>query len=172
MHRIYVWLASALVVLASASLGGASTDAEWESAVTAAEQADPTIDPPLPGLDSVTIVGGTNTLATMAVAAKKDSGAVSGRMTLVASGTTVKARVICVTAVASSDGGGSARVIGEIENPTVTVRFLDFRIVDSGLGGGDGDFWDHQTLPVQPATCPVELTVTPLAAGNVAVKPG
>jgi hypothetical protein len=171
-------LVSALAFALAPALGSAAVDpAEWDSAVTALQEADPTIEPPLPDPASLTIVGGgkvaLGTPQTLAVSARQDAFGVSGRMSVVVgSGTIFKASVVCIDAVTVPGGGGYAMVTGELDHPDASNKALVFRIMDSAQAGGAGDTWDQQTLPAVPPSCAAEPGTTPLVAGNVVIDPG
>jgi hypothetical protein len=172
MRRLHLCLATIALAFAFASVGAASGDAEWDAAAAAAQQADPTIVPPVPELDSVTVVGGTSTGSTKAVAAKKREGQATGRMTeILGFGNSNRARVICVAAVAPPDGPAYAKVVGELEEPVGDQTFLTFRLLDSGNPGGAEDAWDSQLNDVQPP-CVAEPPAAPIDTGNVVIDPG
>jgi hypothetical protein len=174
---LYAALACAFTFVFATAVASAAVDpAEWDSAVAALQDADPTIKPPLPDPSSLTIVGGgkvrLGTPQTLAVSARQNASGVSGRMTLVVgSGTTFKASVVCIAAATAMGGGGSAMIIGELDQPTPTSRFLVFRVTDSNASGGTGDLWD-QDMPAEAPTCAPAGGVTPIVAGNVVIDPG
>ena len=170
-------LLCALPFALAPAVGSAAVDpAEWEAAVAAAQDVDPTIEPLSPEAGSVTIVGGAKEVLgsaqTFAVSARQRLADVTGRMTLVVgSGTIFKASVVCIDAVTLPSGGGFAMVAGELDQPSGVNNALVFRITDSAQPGGEGDTWDQQTEQAVPQ-CVAAPGTQAVVAGNVVIDPG
>jgi hypothetical protein len=142
-------LAGALtfVLVAPTATPAAVDQTEWDAAVAAAQQVDPTISPQANDPSTVNAVGGGHptpgVFPNFGFGATIGSGGLNGQMTLVdATGQASSATVVCL-AVAGLDGGGAiARLIGEVKPGSANARpIMVFEVTDSGLSGGNGDMW-------------------------------
>jgi hypothetical protein len=155
-------LVFALVMPAMAS--AAVDQAEWDAAVAALEQVDPTISPPANDPRTVNAVGGGRLPATgngfsfptFGFGATIGQGGVNGQMTMNDGfGQTFSATVVCLAAASVPTGGAVARLVGELRpGSTTTLPTMLFSLTDSGLAGGEGDAWSVSFSPIPAAMFP------------------
>jgi hypothetical protein len=149
---------------------------EWDGAVAALQEVDPTISPPANDPTTVNAVGGGRLEATSSVAfglgATLGPGGLNGQMTLTNLGQTLTAKVVCLAAAPLPTGGAIARIVGEIKPESMTIfPTLVFAVTDSGRPGGEGDAWsgNPSTVPASQLPCTPEGSAQPIE-GSIVVN--
>jgi hypothetical protein len=158
-------------VIAAFATGNAlaSHDAtEWDTAVAALAQVDPTIDPPLDDPTHVNAVGGGrvspaepgSSFPAFGFGATIGPAGVRGQMNQTLGFSQVfLADVFCLAAVPLPGGGGIARLVGELKEPALGIfPTMVFDVTDGGLPGGGGDMWNSQFSPLPPELVPCVAT--------------
>jgi hypothetical protein len=151
-------LVFALVMPAMAS--AAVDQAEWDAAVAAAQQVDPSLSPPPNDPTLVNAVGGgrleTSANTTFGFGATLGPGGLNGQMTHNFFGQTFSATLVCFEAAALEDGSTIATLIGELKpNSAMAQPLMVFNVTDGGQGA-QGDAWSVGFIPEPPGplSCP------------------
>jgi hypothetical protein len=176
--RVFVVLSIALFATVLAPVANAAHDPfEWDLAVAAMHDVDPSIQAP-PNHPGVTRAVGGGTVGfgiRFGFGATLTPAGAEGGMKLAEAGPPpliTVASVRCLAAAALRGGGGKATIIGEIDPPQGIFQSLIFLVTDSGLPDGESDFITPQFSPLPPETAfpctpkPGGILVT---EGNIAV---
>ena len=144
-----VALAGALAfVLVAAPLASAAVDqTEWDAAVAAAQQVDPSLSPPPNDPTLMSAVGGgrleTSANTTFGFGATLGPGGLNGQMTHNFFGQTFSATLVCFEAAGLEDGSTIATLIGELKpNSAMPQPLMVFNVTDGGQGA-QGDAWSE-----------------------------